>query len=233
MGWRTGNLPMGWAWLEAVLVGATLLLAVRAVAASVRVRLRRPRPRRSVLPTPLRAAISWLSLMLSLAGSPALASGRFQAPPKRSGRPPPEAPWSGTSGFLPPLPLVPSGSGSLATKAIHPAIHGDTHVPNGLSPLFDRAGKDSATDQEASSRSKRFHPVGSPQPVVVTPKRKVRVNRGDCLWAIAAEVLATNDPARIDRYWRGIFAANRTVIGPDPDRLYPGQILELPREATE
>jgi resuscitation-promoting factor RpfA len=233
MGWRTGNLPLGWGWLEPVLIGVTLLIAVRAAAASVRVRVPRPRPRRSRLPTPLRSAISWLSLTLSLSASPAMASGRFQAPPTRSGRPLPEAPWSGTSGFLPPHPLVPPGSEPLGTPANHPAIHGDTRVSDDLPRLFERARKPSETDQKDSGGSKPFHPPGSPQPVFVTRKPSVSVNRGDCLWAIAAEVLATDDPARIDRYWKEIFAANRSVIGTDPDKLFPGQILELPRDTTE
>ncbi|MDQ4058252.1 MAG: LysM peptidoglycan-binding domain-containing protein [Actinomycetota bacterium] len=64
-------------------------------------------------------------------------------------------------------------------------------------------------------------------------RNDVVVKRGDSLWAIAAEVLATDDSVRIDRYWRQIFAANRSVIGADPDRLLPGQVLELPRETTE
>lgn len=231
MDWRTGNLPMGWGWLEPVLVGVTLVIAVRAVAASVRVRVRGPRTRRAHLPAPLRIAISWLSLALPLAASPAMASGRFQASPSRSG-PPPEAPWLGTSGFFPPRPLVPSGSEALETRAPHPAIHGDTHVSDDLPRLFERAGKLSKTDHEELSRSKRFHPSGNPEPVVVTRTPSVSVSRGDCLWAIAAEVLATDDPARIDRYWKEIFAVNRSVIGTDPDRLFPGQILELPARGS-
>jgi hypothetical protein len=135
-----------------------------------------------------------------------------------------------TSGFPPPHPLVPPGSEPLGTPATHPAIHGDTHSSGGLPRLFERAGKLSETDREALGRSKRFHPAGSPHPVLVTRKPSVSVNRGDCLWAIAAEVLATDDPARIDRYWKQIFAANRSVIGTDPDKLLPGQTLELPRE---
>ena len=233
MAWRTGNLPLGWGWLEPVLAGVALLIGVRVVAASVRVRVRRPRPRRSHLPTPLRSAVSWLSLTLSLATSPPMASGRFQASPSRSGRPLPEAPWLGTSGFFPPHPLVPSGSEPLGTRAPHPAIHGDTHVSDDLPRLFVRAGKVSKTDHEELGRARRFHPSGDPKPVVVTRKPSVSVNRGDCLWTIAAEVLGTDDPARIDRYWKEIFATNRSVIGADPDRLFPGQILELPREASE
>ncbi|MGH2828340.1 MAG: LysM peptidoglycan-binding domain-containing protein [Actinomycetota bacterium] len=82
------------------------------------------------------------------------------------------------------------------------------------------------------AQSRHLHPSGSPQPVTLTTRQSVAVKRGDCLWAIAAEVLATDDPARIDRYWKQIFAANRSLIGADPDRLLPGQVLKLPRETT-
>jgi hypothetical protein len=230
MAWRTGELPIGWGLLEPALIGVTLLVAVRAAIASVRVRVRRKRGR-SRLPTPLRSALSWLSLTLSLSATPALASGRFRAPPSRSGRPLPEAPWSGTSGFSPPHPLVPSRSEPLGTLSAHPAIHGGTRLFDDLPPLFERAGKVPEGKRELA-HSRRLHPSGSPQPVTVTTKGRHRVKSGDCLWAIAAEVLATDDPARIDRYWRQIFAANRSVIGIDPDRLLPGQVLKLPRETS-
>jgi hypothetical protein len=55
------------------------------------------------------------------------------------------------------------------------------------------------------------------------------VRSGDTLWGIAADSLpgsATN--ADIDRLWRDIWAANRTLIGPDPDLIHPGTTLHLP-----
>jgi nucleoid-associated protein YgaU len=53
---------------------------------------------------------------------------------------------------------------------------------------------------------------------------------GDTLWSIAAERLGTDDIRRIARYWPRIHRANREVIGPNPDLLRPGQVLELPPE---
>jgi nucleoid-associated protein YgaU len=37
------------------------------------------------------------------------------------------------------------------------------------------------------------------------------------------------DDAAIDRRWREIYAANRAVVGPDPDLIRPGERLRLPR----
>ena len=57
----------------------------------------------------------------------------------------------------------------------------------------------------------------------------VVVRRGDTLWAIAERHLGHRaDPAQIAREWPRWYAANRQVIGPDPNRLQPGQLLRPP-----
>ncbi|HEX2058550.1 MAG TPA: LysM domain-containing protein [Actinomycetota bacterium] len=53
---------------------------------------------------------------------------------------------------------------------------------------------------------------------------------GETLWSIAAERLRTDDVRRIARYWPRIHRANREEIGPDPNLIRPGQVLELPPE---
>lgn len=58
-----------------------------------------------------------------------------------------------------------------------------------------------------------------------------RVAPGDSLWAIAARHLGTDDPRRIDDYWREVYTANRAVVGDDPHLIFPGQVLVLPSEA--
>jgi LysM repeat protein len=50
--------------------------------------------------------------------------------------------------------------------------------------------------------------------------RTYTVVRGDTLSGIAAR-LGIGD-------WRRLYEANRTLIGPDPNRIYPGQVLALP-----
>lgn len=67
----------------------------------------------------------------------------------------------------------------------------------------------------------------------MTPGGQVRVDRGDSLWLIAAHRLP-GDPteAQIAAYWPQIYAANRTVIGADPDHITPGQVLSLPDPST-
>lgn len=57
----------------------------------------------------------------------------------------------------------------------------------------------------------------------------VRVRSGDTLWALAAADLPADSPdALIAARWHAIYAANRSLIGPDPDVIVPGQRLRLP-----
>ncbi len=55
------------------------------------------------------------------------------------------------------------------------------------------------------------------------------VAAGDSLWSIAAAQLGPGTAmAAIDHRWRRLYAANRAVIGKDPDLLIPSQRLRLP-----
>lgn len=69
----------------------------------------------------------------------------------------------------------------------------------------------------------------TPPAVPPAGERVVVVRPGDTLWAIAARRLPTGAPASaIAAAWPGWYAANRHLIGPDPDRLLPGQRLTPP-----
>lgn len=59
--------------------------------------------------------------------------------------------------------------------------------------------------------------------------REVVVRRGDSLWSIAARHLGPDaSDAEVARAWPAWFAANRDVVGDDPDVLRPGQLLRVP-----
>jgi nucleoid-associated protein YgaU len=65
-------------------------------------------------------------------------------------------------------------------------------------------------------------------PTSATPSTYV-VQRGDCLWAIAAARLGSRaDGSAIDAGWRAIYAANRAAIGDDPNLIHIGLTLTLP-----
>src|SRR4051794_6772979 len=62
-------------------------------------------------------------------------------------------------------------------------------------------------------------------PLVVRP--------GDSLWRLAAEHLpAGSGRADVAAVVAALYTANRSRIGPDPDRLTPGEHLDLPHPTT-
>jgi hypothetical protein len=78
-------------------------------------------------------------------------------------------------------------------------------------------------------------PAPSPAPAPPAPPATWRVEPGDSLWSVAAEVLADAwgrpvSHREIDPYWRAVVERNRPrlIDAADPDLLHPGQVLELP-----
>ena len=103
-------------------------------------------------------------------------------------------------------------SGAALVTPAH--AHGD-HSSAPRSSLAGLAVPDRVSGPE------RPRPAAGPHTVVVRP--------GDTLWAIAARRLPPGaTPAAIDRGWRSLYAANRAVIGPDPDLIRAGTGLRLP-----
>lgn len=65
--------------------------------------------------------------------------------------------------------------------------------------------------------------TSAPQPRPAPPPPKTyTVKPGDSLWAIAKRILS--DGSR----WREIYNANASVIGKNPNLIYPGQVLRIP-----
>lgn len=63
--------------------------------------------------------------------------------------------------------------------------------------------------------------ASQPRPAPPTPKTYT-VKSGDSLWAIAKRILG--DGSR----WQEIYNANVSVIGKNPNLIYPGQVLRIP-----
>jgi len=53
------------------------------------------------------------------------------------------------------------------------------------------------------------------------PPKTYTVRPGDSLWAIAK--LKLGDGSK----WRALYEANKSIIGPDPNKIFPGQVLRI------
>lgn len=117
----------------------------------------------------------------------------------------------------PSLPVQPSGA---AASAIHPSSAPTGTVPRGYGPV-------APSESAPAIRPRPTAPYATVR--TTTPGSAVVVRAGDCLWDIAARTLgASATPARIARSWPSWWAANRAVIGDDPDLLQPGTRLVPP-----
>jgi hypothetical protein len=60
--------------------------------------------------------------------------------------------------------------------------------------------------------------------------RSYVIQPGDTLWEVAEAHISPSQrsASRIDRYWRQVHAANRDVLGDDPDLIHPGVRVVLP-----
>jgi len=116
---------------------------------------------------------------------------------------------AGTSILLSPAPAMAAAAG------------GGTPAPTGAASVLPPVGW--PTDPAPSTHAA--------QPTPATTDR-VTIRPGDSLWSITADRLgATSSAARIQAEWPCWYAANRQVIGPDPNLIQPGVSLLAPRPA--
>jgi nucleoid-associated protein YgaU len=106
---------------------------------------------------------------------------------------------------------------------------GGPPAPNGTSAVLPALGWPTDPDSATAAGSGRDTPAGT-QPLA--PGDRVTVRPGDSLWSMAADRLgATPSAARIQAEWPRWYAANRRVIGTDPNLLQPGDRLLVPDTA--
>ncbi len=112
-----------------------------------------------------------------------------------------------------------------ATGVISSSVAGNAEAKSqsratGISQRF-QIGTSLQLGAESDSGTRRSMRARS-RPAAIT------VQPGDSLFEIAAEVLGTRSGARLGDYVERIYKRNRTVIGADPNLIYPGQVLRLP-----
>lgn len=135
-----------------------------------------------------------------------------------------------------PTPLAKAPAGTATPTAPDPAFGVTTETAGAsgarspsrpaptLGPLGPAANRSTTTDEPATARTPA--PTTAPAPAL---DGTVRVRRGDTLWTIAARHLGTYaTPAAIAKEWPRWYAANRRLVGADPDLILPGQVLTAP-----
>jgi len=134
---------------------------------------------------------------------PAQSTGRTDTPSQPTATPTPERPTNATH----PEPGVPT------PPRVQDGVPGAGRVRMGV------------PDRPAAGAATRYTDLRLPGRVVVKP--------GDSLWSIAARELGPDASAEaIAARWPEWSAANRQVIGSDPDLILPGQVLRTPAAAT-
>lgn len=149
----------------------------------------------------------------------------------------------------------PNGAGGVASQ-LDPALQRTPVAQADSAHQTDAAHQSSpATQADPAQQTDPVHqadpaqwvataPVVRPQPegshLVIgpgwrpTPFASVVVHRGDTLWSIAAAHLGPGaTESEVAQAWPRWYAANRRVIGPNPDVLLPGQILTMPGSPIE
>jgi nucleoid-associated protein YgaU len=170
--------------------------------------------------------------MSVLVTTSALARDRRSSPPPKTGRLVHAPPWS-EPGWMP-AQSTPAGERPPAFP--HRGAHSQVppwSEPGGYLPPH-RPGRAGAEARSVDARDSSDH-AKRPQAVAHDPRGHPTVatyvvRPGDSLWSIAGEWLATQDAARIARYWPRIHRANRAEIGQDPNLIRPGQVLAMPSE---
>lgn len=118
-----------------------------------------------------------------------------------------------------------------------------TATPTGMTrpptePGPSMTGASAATRNPTPHSTARPGPVAptaapggaGPAPIAMDAAAGVIVRPGDSLWSIAAAQLPAGATARqIDAMWRAWYRANLDVIGPNPNLVIPGQVLQAPR----
>ncbi|GAA4971507.1 LysM domain-containing protein [Kineococcus glutinatus] len=194
---------------------AVVLLWLAAAVAATTVAALRAGPRRSGQPTGTDTALVPAVVQRLVATAVGLAIGAG-ASAAHAASPAAEPGWAGTAVAAPA-----DVTGTAPT------------VPGTAAPVPARLPPPASPAWPPLASAPGSAPPGAQRPAAIGGT--VVVHRGDTLWSLVSAHLratdgqeratgATRTAAEVQRWW----AANRDVIGPDPDLLHPGQVLHVP-----
>lgn len=131
------------------------------------------------------------------------------------------------------LPAAPSRLVATATLAVV-GFMGAPKPPASADPVPPIVRLADGTVDPSNEAEHAPRHVVAPAQVTATAAASTHVVvRGDSLWRIAAATLqrrTSQEPTSADiaSFWPRIYAANRSVIGSDPNLILPGQQLTIP-----
>jgi len=130
------------------------------------------------------------------------------------------------------VPVAGAGPGAPAASAPDNGVPDPYFsVPDGSVPGRNAVDVDPSWQPSAPEPAPGPATGRSPAPERQSDPATIVVRAGDTLWDIAARdlgILATD--AEVARHWPRWYAANRAVIGADPQLLLPGQVLSPPAQ---
>ena len=169
-----------------------------------------------------RAAPVALHGLLGLAVTAGIAAPAAAA--ERPTPPPVSLDWPGTTGAA-------SAAGPASAPSPGPASAVRPLPSVGATPSGAPTATATATPSTAPAAST---PATAPTVRHGAPAGSVVVRPGDSLWALAARDLGPHAaPVRVAQEWPRWWAANRGVIGDDPDLIHPGTVLDRPASSQE
>ena len=200
-----------------------------------------------------RAALLAVGLSLTGATGPALAAARPAAPAPVCATAPCLDPGWGAG----PAPAIRTARPSAVPTTVAPARAGATDPAStatvaGAAATAATAATATVAGVAAGARDGSLDPGWVPQPpgrtapvrrqatlpgTALRPRHAARdevvVHAGDSLWTIVERYLGPHaTAAQVAVEWPRWHAANRSVVGADPDRLLPGQVLRPPAAAS-
>ncbi|GAA2745442.1 hypothetical protein GCM10009868_26900 [Terrabacter aerolatus] len=244
LGWVGLGLA-AWLALGSLLGVAALLPGATGRAAAVLAQRITPVAVRKALALVLGASVGSLALppaLVSVAGSGPVTRGAGPAglatddPAPRDAGPRDPAPRAAVRGESPARDLVPGFTPSDVTPGFVPSL---TPERAETTPAPAPATSRPAGPGYVPSPPPTVHDADRPRLLAPAPRptaaahELVTVHRGDSLWSVAARHLGPGaSDSEVAREWPRWYAANRDVVGDDPDLLVPGQQLRPPSPAS-
>lgn len=129
----------------------------------------------------------------------------------------------------PSAPTAPAPQASSPTQGAQETTSGSASLATSHAHLAKESSSVQATDALPQVNRNKNAAAGESEPTIASDSKYV-VRSGDSLWTIAARHLQSSDPTKISAEWHRIYNLNKSVIGINPDLIYPGTTLTLPEE---